>query len=159
MRITRNLALLFAILSFGLVTAQEPTVVITLTVDTDALGDDRNAPGGCTFTVVPASKVLVNDPNDPKTFTIQVMESDVIEWQGITTTGAEVKMKKINFIGGTQIFNSNPVRGRNSNGREKIKAKPNRNTPPGRNYEYSITFKPDGFQTYKIDPRIKVGNL
>lgn len=158
MRITRNIALLFAILSFGLVTAQEPTVVITLIVDTDALGDDRNAPGGCTYTVVPADRIVINDPNDPKTFTIQVTESDVIEWQGITTTGAEVKMKKINFIAGTEIFDSNPVRGRNSNGREKIKAKPNKITPPGRDFEYSITFKPDGFQTYEIDPRIRVGS-
>ena len=157
MKIIRNFALLFAILSYGLVTAQEPTVVITLTVATDALGDDRNAPGACTFTVVPASKVVVNDPNNPKTFTIKVEESDVIEWQGVTTTGGEVKMKKVTFIGGTDIFNSNPG-GRNSNGKEKIKAKPNKKTPPGKDYEYSIRFKPDGFKFYEIDPRIRVGS-
>ena len=157
MKTTRNIALLFAILSYGLVSAQEPTVVITLTVDTSALGENRKAPGGCTYTVVPADRIVVNDPTDPKAFTIQVNESDVIEWQGITTTGGEVKMKKINFVKGTQIFNSNPVRGRNSNGKEKIKAKPNKKTPPGKDFEYSITFKPDGFQTYEIDPRIRVG--
>tara|TARA_R110001606_G_scaffold122864_1_gene255971 strand:+ start:2315 stop:2803 length:489 start_codon:yes stop_codon:yes gene_type:complete len=161
MRTTRTLRFLIAILSFsylGSVHAQDPTVTITLTVDTSLLGDDRDAPGGCTFNVVPADKILVNDPNNPKTFSIRVEESDIIEWQGFTTTGGEVKMKKITFIGGTDIFESNPVKGQNSNGKEKIKAKPNKKTPAGKDYEYSIRFKPDGFKFYDIDPRIKVGN-
>jgi hypothetical protein len=157
MKTTKNRMLLLALAFFGFVQAQEPTVTITLTVDTLSLGDDRKAPGGCTFTVVPADRVVVNDPNDPKTFTIKVEESDVIEWQGTTKTGGDVRIKKIDFIAGTDIFDTNPVRGRNSNGKEKVKAKPNKKTPPGKDYEYSITFKPDGLQTYKIDPRIKVG--
>ena len=158
MKTTKNRMLLLALAFFGFVQAQEPTVTITLTVDTEFLGDDRKAPGGCTFTVVPADRVVVNDPNDPKTFTIKVEESDVIEWQGTTTTGGDVRIKKIDFIAGTDIFDTNPVRGRNSNGKEKVKAKPNKKTPPGKDYEYSITFKPDSLQTYKIDPRIKVGS-
>lgn len=89
-------------------------------------------------------------------FTIAVDESDVIEWQGITTTGDDVKIKKIGFIGGTEIFGSRNINGRISNGKEKVKAKPNKKTPPGKDYEYSINFKPDGFKFYQIDPKIRV---
>ncbi|MET6989124.1 hypothetical protein [Sediminicola arcticus] len=157
MKTTKNIVLLFLFSFFGYVQAQEPTVIITLTVDTAALGDERDAPGGCTFTVTPANKVIVNDPNDPKSFTILVEETDVIEWQGITTTGDDVKIKKISFIGGTEIFGSNNIYGRNENGKEKVKAKPNKKTPPGQDYEYSIRFKPDGFSNYDLDPKIRVG--
>ena len=149
--------LLLAFSLLGFVQAQEPTVIITLTVDTAALGNDRDAPGGCTFTVAPVDKVIMNDPNDPKSFTILVEESDVIEWQGVTTTGDDVKIKKISFIGGTEIFGSNNIFGRNENGKEKVKAKPNKKTLPGEDYEYSIRFKPDGFSNYDLDPRIRVG--
>lgn len=158
MKTTKNFMLLLALSFFGFVQAQEPTVIITLTVDTAALGNDRDAPGGCTFTVTPADRIIVNDPYDPKSFTISVDESDVIEWQGVTTTGGDVKMKKISFIGGTEIFDSRTINGRSENGKEKVKAKPNKKTPPGQDYEYSIRFKPDGFSFYEIDPKIRVGS-
>ncbi|WP_047418296.1 hypothetical protein [Cellulophaga sp. Hel_I_12] len=157
MKTIKNILLLLAFTFLSFAQAQEPTVIITLTVDTSALGDDRDAPGGCTFTVTPADKLVFNDPNDPKAFTIAVDESDLIEWQGITTTGDDVKIKKISFIGGTEIFGSSNINGRNSNGKEKVKAKPNKKTPPGKDYEYSINFKPDGFKFYQIDPKIRVG--
>ncbi|ALM08840.1 hypothetical protein SB49_14320 [Sediminicola sp. YIK13] len=155
---TIKISILLLTFSFlGFVQAQEPTVIITLTVDTAALGNDHDAPGGCSFTVSPADKVFLNDPNDPKSFTILVEESDIIEWQGITTTGDDVKIKKISFIGGIEIFGSNNIFGRNENGKEKVKAKPNRRTPPGQDYIYAIRFRPDGFSNYNLDPRIRVG--
>ncbi len=150
--------LLLAFSFLGFVQAQEPTVIITLIVDTAALGNERNAPGGCTFTVVPQDKIIVNDPNDPKSFTIAVDETDVIEWQGVTSTGEDVKIKKISFIGGTEIFGSNNIYGRIENGMEKVKAMPNKNTPPGQDYEYGIRFKPEGFSFYNLDPKIRVGS-
>ena len=160
MNTTRIRMLLLALAFCGYVQAQEPTVTITLTVDTDLLGDDRKAPGGCTFTVVPADKVLVNDPNDPKSFAIKVDSTDIIEWQGISTTGEEVKIKRITFIGGTNILGAPFVKGDQSNGKEKVKTKPNRNTPRDKDFEYSIRFKTkaDLFFFYEIDPKIKVGN-
>jgi hypothetical protein len=162
MKTTKKLLLILALAFCGFMQAQEATdtVVITLTVNTDSLGDDRQSPGGCTFTVVPADKVLVNDPNNPKTFTIQVDSTDVIEWQGITTNGEDVKIKRITFIGGTNILGSGFVKGDRSNGKEKVKVKPNRKTPRDKDFEYSIRFKTKGelFSFYEIDPRIKVGN-
>lgn len=157
MKTIKNIILLLACCFFGYAQAQEPTVIITLTVDTAALGSDSDAPGGCTFKVTPANKVVVNDPNNPKSFTILVEETDVIEWQGITTTGGDVRIKKISYIGGTEIFGSNNIYGRNENGQEKVKAKPNKKTFPGQDYEYSIRFKPDGFSNYNLDPKIRVG--
>tara|TARA_R110002051_G_scaffold102650_2_gene174077 strand:- start:763 stop:1242 length:480 start_codon:yes stop_codon:yes gene_type:complete len=157
MKTTKTIILLLAFCFFGFVQSQEPTVIITLTVDTAALGSDRDNPGGCTFTVIPANKGIVNDPNDPKSFTILVEETDVIEWQGITTTGDNVRIKKIGFIAGTEIFGSNNIYGRTENGKEKVKAKPNKKTPPGNDYEYSVRFKPDGFSNYNLDPKIRVG--
>ena len=157
MKTKKNIILLLAFSFFGFVQAQEPTVIITLTVDATALGNERDAPGGCTFTVTPANKLVYNDPNNPKAFTIAVEETDVIEWQGITTTGDDVRIKKISFIRGTEIFGSNNIYGRNENGKEKVKAKPNKKTPPGQDYEYSIRFKPDGFSNYDLDPKIRVG--
>ena len=157
---TRNLLLIIAFAFCGFVHAQEPTVTITLTVDTDLLGDDRKAPGGCTFTVVPEDKVVVNDPNDPKKFTIMVDSSDVIEWQGITTAGENVKIKRITFISGTNILGSPFEKGVRRNGREKVEVKPDQNTPRGSDFVYGIRFKTkaDFLFYYEIDPKIKVGN-
>ena len=107
---------------------------------------------------MPADKVLVNDPNNPKTFSIKVEESDIIEWQGITTAGGEVEIKRIKHVGGTNIFDSTNIYGRIHNGKEKVKAKPNKKTPRDADYVYSIKFKPVGFRTFVLDPKIKVGN-
>ncbi|WP_235295807.1 hypothetical protein [Portibacter marinus] len=156
----KNLLLLSVLLLCGKLQAQTPTVFITLTVDTTLLGNDRNAPGGCTFSVEPADKLVFNDPNNPKLFTIQVDSSDVIEWQGKTTGDVEVKIRRISFIRGTNIFDSEIVKGTMINGKEKVKANPKRNTLEDKDYEYSIRFKMKGdfFKFYEIDPKIKVGN-
>lgn len=157
MKTTKMLFLMLGLAFFGFMQAQEATVTITLTVDTDLLGDDRKAPGGCTFTVFPADKVLINDPNDPKTFTIQVDSTDVIEWQGITTSGDEVKIKRITFLGGTNILGANFVRGSSNNGKEKVIVKPNRSTPRDMDFVYGIRFKiKNKILFYEIDPTIKV---
>jgi len=147
--------LLFLIcsLSFGQVSGP---VVITLTVDTSQLGDDSNAPGGCTLTATPASVVVPGD-SDPKMFTIQVEDGTDLEWEGITQDGEEVKIKKIGFIKGINIFDSRNIFGRINDGKEKVNAKIKRKTAPGLDYEYLIEFKIKGFGKYTLDPKIKVG--
>lgn len=130
-------------------------VVVTLTVDTSQLGTDRNAPGGCTLTANPGSVVISGDSN-PKMFAIEVMDGTDMEWEGVTQTGEEVKIKKIGFLKGVNIFDSRDVPGRTNNGKEKVNAKIKRKTAPGFDYEYFIEFKVQGFGRYTLDPRIRV---
>ena len=144
---------LFCSLSFG---QAGDHVVITLTVDTSQLGDDRKAPGGCTLTATPASVVVPGD-NNPKMFTIQVEDGDEVEWEGITQDGKEVKIKKIGYIKGINIFDSRNIAGKMKNGKEKVNAKIKRKTAHGLDYEYLIEFKVQGFGKYTLDPKIKVG--
>ena len=147
--------LLFLFCSIGFAQTSDP-VIITLTVDTSKLGDDSNAPGGCTLTAIPAS-VVVPGVSDPKMFTIQVEDGTDLEWEGITQDGEEVKIKKIGFIKGINIFDSRNIFGRISDGKEKVNAKIKRKTAPGLDYEYLIEFKVKGFGRYTLDPIIKVG--
>ncbi|NNJ89664.1 MAG: hypothetical protein HKP53_09700 [Eudoraea sp.] len=144
--------LLLCSLSYGQATE---AVLITLTVDTSQLGDERNAPGGCTLTASPSSVVIPGDAN-PKMFTVKVKNGTDIEWEGVTQDGDEVKIKKIGFLKGINIFNSKNVPGKVKNGKEKVKAKIKRKTAAGLDYEYLIEFKIKGFGTYILDPRIKV---
>ncbi len=146
------LLFLFCSLSFG----QSDTVVITLTVDTSKLGDDSNAPGGCTLTATPSS-VIAPGNNNVKMFTIQVEDGSDIEWEGVTQDGEEVKIKKIGFIKGMNIFDSRNIFGKIKDGKEKVNAKVKRKTAPGLDYEYLIEFKVKGFGKYTLDPIIKVG--
>ena len=147
--------LLFLFCSIGFAQTSDP-VIITLTVDTSILGDDKSAPGGCTLTATPAS-VVVPSNSDPKMFTIQVEDGADLEWEGITQDGEEVKIKKIGFIKGINIFDSRNIFGRISDGKEKVNAKIKRKTAPGLDYEYLIEFKIKGFGKYTLDPIIKVG--
>ncbi len=147
------LLFLFCSLSFG--QAGDP-VVITLTVDTSQLGNDSNAPGGCTLTATPSSVVVPGD-NNPKMFTIQVEDGDDLEWEGVTQDGEDVKIKKIGFIKGINIFDSRNIFGRIRDGKEKVNAKIKRKTAHGLDYEYLIEFKVQGFGKYTLDPKIKVG--
>ena len=147
------LFVLFCSLSFG---QAGDAVVITLTVDTSKLGSDSNAPGGCTLTATPASVIVPGD-NNPKMFTIQVEDGDEVEWEGITQDGKEVKIKKIGYIKGINIFDSRNIAGKMKNGKEKVNAKIKRKTAHGLDYEYLIEFKIQGFGKYTLDPKIKVG--
>ncbi len=144
---------LFCSISFG--QTVEP-VKILLTVDTSQLGDDNEAPGGCTLTATPGSVVVPGDSN-PKMFTIQVQDGTDLEWEGVTQDGEEVKIKKIGFIKGINIFDSRNISGKIKDGKEKVNVKIKRKTAPGLDYEYLIEFKVQGFGRYTLDPRIKVG--
>ncbi|MGB5646244.1 hypothetical protein [Muriicola sp.] len=146
------LLLLFYSLSYGQGT--DP-VVITLTVDTEQLGNDRNMPGGCTLTAVPSSVVISTDSN-PKSFTIQVKDGTEIEWVGVTTKGEDVKIKNIKWIRGINIFNKTNIPGQNSGGKEKVKDKIKRKTATDMDYEYLIEFKVQREGKYTLDPKIKV---
>ena len=146
------LLILFCSISFG---QTNNLVVITLTVDTAELGNNRNAPGGCTLTANPASAVIFDDGN-PKLFTVEVPNGTDIEWEGITTDGEDVKIKKIGYVKGINIFNRSSIPGTISGGKEKVKDKVKRKTAPGMEYEYLIEFKVKGFKKFTLDPRIKV---
>lgn len=147
------LLFLFCSLSFG--QAADP-VKILLTVNTSELGNDNNAPGGCTLTATPAS-VVIFGANNPKMFTIEVMDGTDIEWEGVTQDGDEVKIKKIGFIKGINIFDSKNISGKIKDGKEKVNVKVKRKTAPGLDYEYLIEFKVKEFGRYTLDPIIKVG--
>lgn len=155
-KLTFNLPLillfLFCSISFG---QSNNLVVITLTVNTAELGSNRNAPGGCTLTANPASAIIFDDGN-PKLFTIEVPNGTEIEWDGITTDGKDVKIKKIGYVKGINIFNKTNIPGTISGGKEKVKDKVKRKTPEGMEYEYLIDFKIKGFGRFTLDPRIKV---
>lgn len=149
--------LVFSLLYFcGIGYGQDPTVTITLFVDTAELGTNNDAPGGCTFKVDPPSAIVTNDPNDPKTFTIKVNDGDTVVWEGITTSDKDVKMKKITYIKGTEIFKSKSIKGETKDGKEKVKAKAIKKTLKDKDFEYLIRFRVDGFGNYKIDPKIQV---
>ena len=121
------------------------------------LGNDPEAPGGCTFTVDPPSAVIVNDPANPKSFTIEVNDGATIIWEGATTLGEEVKIKKISYVSGTEIFDRKTIYGKIKDGKEKVTGKALKKTPEGRDFEYLIRFKaPDDSKKFTIDPKIKV---
>ncbi len=147
------LLFLFCALSFG---QTSESVKILLTVDTSLLGEDSKAPGGCTLTATPESVVIPGESN-PKMFTIVVQDGADIEWEGVTQDGEEVKIKKIGFLKGINIFDSRNIFGKIKDGKEKVNAKIKRKTAPGLDYEYLIEFKVQGVGKYTLDPKIKVG--
>jgi len=134
---------------------QTDTVVITLTVDTAQLGNDRNNPGGCTLSATPASVVIFDD-GDPKTYTIKVEKGTEIIWEGVTTDGDDIKIKNITYVEGTNIFNSNSIPGKVQNGKEKVKGKARRKTAKDKDYVYKIKFRVDEFGNFTLDPKIRV---
>jgi hypothetical protein len=146
--------LLFFFISFSFGQGSAP-VVITLTVDASKLGNDRNDPGGCTLSAIPAS-VVIYDAGDPKSFTIEVEQGTDIEWEGITTDGTPIDIKKIVRKGGTNVFNTRGIDGKPDRGRDKVKAKIMHKTAPGKDYSYKIRFNGKDFGNYRLDPKIKV---
>lgn len=152
----RTLTLAFLFMAFTLSYGQvSQTVTITLTVDTTNLGSDRDAPGGCTLSANPSSVVIVDDGN-PKNFTIKVPVGTDVIWEGITQDGEDVKIKKIGYRSGMNIFDTMNIPGRINNGREKVEAKVRRKTPRDMDYTYAIEFKVKGFGRYNLDPKIRV---
>ncbi|MBT8283165.1 MAG: hypothetical protein KJO86_05460 [Muriicola sp.] len=143
------------LLLIGNYSCESETVVITLTVDTAQLGNDRNNPGGCSLSATPASVVIVDD-GDPKTFTIRVDKGTQLTWEGVTTTGDDIKMKNITYVKGTNIFNRNSIPGKVRNGKEKVKGKARRKTAKDKDYVYKIKFKVDEFGNFTLDPKIRV---
>jgi hypothetical protein len=149
---TTLLLLIFCAVQYG---QNTDTVTITLTVDTSQLGDDRNAPGGCTLSAVPNS-VVISDDGNPKNFAIQIKNGTELIWEGYSKSGKDVKIKKIGYVKGINIFDRNNIPGTNIGGKEKVKAKAKRKTATDLDYEYLIEFRIKGFGRYTLDPRIKV---
>jgi len=156
--LTTNLLLFLLSFCFNGISQSTNEYTVTLTVDLDELGDDPDAPGGCTFTVDPATALLVNDPANPKSFAIAVNDGATITWEGATTSGEEVQIKKISYLSGTEIFNRKTIYGKIKEGKEKVTGKALRKTPEGQDFEYLIRFKaPGNPKKFTIDPKIKVG--
>lgn len=152
----RTLVSAFLVMTFCAAYGQTTdTVTITLMVDTDSLGTDSNAPGGCSFSANPPSIVIV-DNGDPKAFTVEIPLGTTVIWEGITQEEEEVKIKKIGYLRGMNIFNSVNIPGRINNGREKVEARTVRATPSEMDYTYQIEFKVPGIGRYTLDPKIRV---
>ena len=153
-RFTRVFLIFFYLVAFVNCEKEKDPVVITLTVDVSELGDDRNNPGGCILTAKPDSVVI--EDTSTKDFTILVADGTEIIWEGITDDNKKVNINTISYLRGTNIFNTPNLNGQLAGGKQKVKGKIKRPTPPGQDYEYSIRFAVPGHGSYTIDPKIQV---
>ncbi|GGD39102.1 hypothetical protein GCM10011361_02800 [Muriicola marianensis] len=128
-------------------------VVITLIVDLSQLGDDPNDPKGLSFfELEPGSSTVISNM-EAKDYTVTVNNGTKIIWQGITTTGENVRILKIQYLSGVNAFESEKIR-RGLFGKRVRKTTKNR-TGEGY-YVYEIKFRPKKMQRYYLDPKIKV---
>ena len=140
--------LLFPVLSIGQSKAE---AVVTLIVDLSQLGDDPNNPGGLSFEVDPGTMAI--NKSDPKEFTITVDNGTRIKWQGITTTGENVRILKIEYKSGIDTFNDEKIR-RCLFGK-RVRKTTKRSTGEDL-YVYQIKFRPKKMKRYYLDPKIRV---
>lgn len=145
------LMLLFSVLSFG--QSQAKTVVITLIVNPAELGDEPNDPKGLSFFEVDPGATEVIYKMDPKDFTVTVDKGTKIKWQGITTTGENVRILKIQYKSGVDTFNDKNIR-RCLFGK-RVRKTTKRITGEGY-YVYQIKFRPKGKKRFFLDPKIRV---
>jgi hypothetical protein len=122
-----------------------------------------NPSAACYFEVSEGTKLLPNPSGSSKEFGFEAAVNDSIIWEGKTTKGEFVKIKKIKYNkkvnNKTKIFNSDAIRGKYYNGREKVKGKVMKSTENLPDFIYDITFKVNGKgRSYTIDPRIKIGD-
>ncbi|MBT8264627.1 MAG: hypothetical protein KJN75_04770 [Muriicola sp.] len=158
------LASLF-LLFFGTVTAAyaQTTIVRTITLVVNKAEVTRSNPSAaCYFEVSKGTTLLPNPSGSSKDFGFEALVNDSIVWEGKTTDGDYVKIKKIKYNkkvnNKTKIFKSDDLRGRLYNGREKVKGKIIKSTENLPDFIYDITFKIKGRgRSYTIDPKIKVG--
>ncbi|MBT8285605.1 MAG: hypothetical protein HKO75_09540 [Flavobacteriaceae bacterium] len=142
----------FLLISISLFSQKDNSVDIILTVDVSQLGDDPNDPGGCTFMAEPNAVVLEN--LNAKDFTIGVESGKKLKWIGRTTDGDVVKILKIYYLSGTNIFNKSNLR-RCLFGK-KVRNKVRRSTEANMDYTYGVKFKVKKKGRYYLDPKIRV---
>ena len=117
----------------------------------------------CYFEVSENTKLLPNPSGSSKEFGFEAIVNDSIIWEGRTTDGEFVKIKKIKYNkkvnNKTKIFSSDYLRGKEYNGREKVKGKVMKSTENLPDFIYDITFKVNGKgRAFTIDPKIKIGD-
>lgn len=146
------LCFVFLFISISLYSQKDDVVDIILTVDVSQLGDDPNNPGGCSFTAEPDAVVLEN--LNAKDFTIGVENGKKLKWKGRTTDGDVVKILKIYYLSGTNIFNKSNLR-RCLFGK-KVRNRVRRSTVANMDYTYGVKFKVKKKGRYYLDPKIRV---
>ena len=151
-RLSFYLLFIFLLIFSNTFSQKGDPVVITLVVDITQLGDDPNNPGGCIFMAEPNSVVLIN-PN-PKDFTVHIDNGKKIKWIGRTTDGDVVKILKIYYQNGTNVFNKTNLR-RCLFGK-KVRNKVRRLTAENMDYTYGVKFKVKKKGKYSLDPKIRV---
>ncbi|MEY8021817.1 hypothetical protein AB8P51_13355 [Muriicola sp. SD30] len=151
-RLPSLLCFVFLFISISLFSQKDDVVDIILTVDVSQLGDNPNAPGGCTFMAEPNAVVLEN--LTAKDFTIGVENGKKLKWKGRTTDGDVVKILKIHYLSGTNIFNKSNLR-RCLFGR-KVRNRVRQTTIDKPDYIYGIKFKVKKKGKYYLDPKIRV---
>ncbi|MCM4166336.1 hypothetical protein KCTC52924_03267 [Arenibacter antarcticus] len=148
-----------ALLLFCSITYAQTTHIVTLHVDMDGLNQGNNKKA---FSFSVSEGTQVADIDDPEAFTIFVNENDEIEWEGESSSGAEVNIEEIEIMADSQnpnrkdLFNNKKIKGNKGHGdnRKKIKAKIKEKTKDNV-YKYIIRFSIEG-DLYEIDPKIKV---
>jgi hypothetical protein len=154
------ICLIFLFSEFGF---SQATITIKLIVDT-ANFDPDNLSGSCSFEATWSdSKKIVRSNGDLEKFTIDVFVDDTIVWEGQSSSSdiAIIDIKKIDRKNDSKIFKKKKHYGKkhgNSN-KETIQGKLLYSTKGKPDFKYDILFKINRKgKTYKIDPKIKVGN-
>jgi len=122
-----------------------------------------NPSAACYFEVSKGTILLPNPSGSSKDFGFEATVNDSIIWEGKTSDGEYVKIKKIKYNkkvnNKTKIFGSDILRGKDYKGREKVKGKVIKSTKNLPDFIYDITFKINGMgRSYTIDPKIKIGD-
>ena len=84
-----------ALLTFCGSSFAQTTHVVTLHVDTDELNNGNNKKA---FSFSASQGTVVENIDNPETFTILVNEDDEIEWEGLSTSEAEVSINDIEIV-------------------------------------------------------------
>ena len=130
-----------ALLTFCGSSFAQTTHVVTLHVDTDELNNGNNKKA---FSFSASQGTVVENIDNPETFTILVNEDDEIE---IVDDMSKPNKEK--------IFKNKKTKGVHKNGKKKVKAKVKKKSK-GNEYKYIIRFT-IGQSDFEIDPGIKVG--
>ncbi|MEB8345394.1 hypothetical protein OO010_05010 [Flavobacteriaceae bacterium KMM 6898] len=150
----RFLVMAAASMLFYTTSHAQVTHTIFLNINTTLL-NDGDTDGAFSFSV--SAGTVSENINDKKNFTIFVNEGDTIEWEGNSSSGAEVQIDEISYVNeenSSNIFRKPKISGRRSNGKTKVKVKVEKEKK-GKSYTYNIAFS-IGTSSFSIDPKIRV---
>lgn len=142
----------------------QETITITLLVDTDNF-DPENLSKSCTLTAVYSKSGKVIESNgDLESFTIDAYVDDEIIWVGKSTGSKEeiIDIRRIKRENDSKVFDSRRIYGKsdgitaNKIARSTILF----DTENKEAFKYEIHFEIASWRdSYKIDPKIKVGSM